>query len=161
MMLGAFAVLTFSQILGLNFWLSAALGILSLGVFGYLLDAVVMRRVIGESQASVFILTVAIALILKSLAGMTWGWSPLALQTPFQQNIEVGRVVLGTDRLAVILGTVLLCTALYLFFGRTRAGLAIQRPRRISWPPTMFGSRSRSWFRWCGPSPPWSPPSPG
>ncbi len=126
MMLGAFAVLTLSQIVGLNFWLSAALGILSLGVFGYLLDAVVMRRVIGESQASVFILTVAIGLILKSLAGMIWGWSPLALQTPFQGNIEIGSVVLGTDRLAVIAGTILLCSTLYLFFGRTRTGLAIQ-----------------------------------
>ena len=92
MMLGAFAVLTLSQIAGLNFGLSAALGILSLGVFGYLLDAVVMRRVIGESQASVFILTVAIGLILKSLAGMIWGWSPQALQTPFQGNIEIGSV---------------------------------------------------------------------
>jgi len=126
MMLGAFMVLTFSQILGLNFWLSAALGVLSLGAFGYLLDAVVMRRVAGEAQASIFILTVAIGLMLRSLAGMIWGWSPLSLEVPFLRDFHIGGIVVGMDRLAVILGTVVLCAVLYYFFSRTRTGLAIQ-----------------------------------
>ena len=52
MMLGAFMALTFAQILGLNFWLASALAILSLGAIGYALDAVVMRRMVGESHAS-------------------------------------------------------------------------------------------------------------
>jgi len=126
MMLGAFMVLTFSQILGLNFWLSAALGVLSLGAFGYLLDAVVMRRVAGEAQASIFILTVAIGLMLRSLAGMIWGWSPLSLEVPFLRDFHIGGIAVGMDRLAVILGTAVLCAVLYYFFSRTRTGLAIQ-----------------------------------
>ncbi len=126
MMLGAFMVLTFSQILGLNFWLSATLGILSLGVFGYLLDAIVMRRVVGESQASIFILTVAIGLMLRSLGGMIWGWSPMSLDVPFMHDFDVGGILVGTDRLVVIGGTILLCALLYLFFSRTQTGLAIQ-----------------------------------
>ena len=126
MMLGAFMVLTFSQLLGLNFWVSAALGILSLGVFGYLLDAVVMRRMAGESQASIFILTVAIGLILRSLAGMIWGWSPLALEVPFLHDFNVAGIVVGMDRIAVIVGTVVLCVLLYAFFSRTSIGISIQ-----------------------------------
>ncbi|MBW8636326.1 branched-chain amino acid ABC transporter permease [Hoeflea sp. WL0058] len=126
MMLGAFMVLTFAQIWGLNFWLSACLGILSLGVFGYLLDAVVMRRIVGESQAIIFILTVAIALMLRSLAGIIWGWSPRSLDVPFMQDVQIGGIVLGMDRIAIILGTILLCALLYWFFSRTRTGLAIQ-----------------------------------
>lgn len=126
MMLGAFMVLTFSQVLGLNFWLSAGLGILSLGTFGYLLDAVVMRRVVGESQASIFILTVAIGLMLRSLAGMIWGWSPMSLEVPFLKDFNVGGIVLGMDRIAVIFGTIILCFLLYFFFSKTRVGLAIQ-----------------------------------
>lgn len=126
MMLGAFMVLTFSQILGLNFWLSAGLGILSLGVFGYVLDAVVMRRMVGEPQASIFILTVAIGLMLRSLAGMIWGWSSMSLDVPFLWDFNVAGIVIGMDRLAVIIGTVILSIVLYLFFSKTRTGLAIQ-----------------------------------
>jgi len=126
MMLGAFMVLTFSEIWGLGFWLGSVLGILSLGVFGYLLDAVIMRRLVGQAQATIFILTVAIALMLRALAGMIWGWSPLALSVPFTNDVTFGGVVIGLDRITIIVGTVLISLLLYAFFSRTRTGLAIQ-----------------------------------
>jgi branched-chain amino acid transport system permease protein len=126
MMLGAFAVLTFSEFWGLGIWIGAALGILSLGVFGFLLDAVVMRRMIGESQASIFILTVAIGIMLKALAGMVWGYSPHVLNSPFLQDIQVGAIGVGTDRIALIVVTAGICGLLWLFFNRTMLGLAIQ-----------------------------------
>lgn len=126
MMLGAFAVLTFAEIWGMGFWLGAALGVLSLGIFGYILDAAVMRRVIGESQASIFILTVALGVMLKALAGMIWGYTPRVLNTPFQSNIDLGAMTINSSRIAIIVGTVLICVALYIFLSRTRLGLAIQ-----------------------------------
>lgn len=126
MMLGAFAVLTFAEIWGMGFWLGAALGVLSLGIFGYLLDAAVMRRVIGESQSSIFILTVALGVMLKALAGMIWGYMPRVLNTPFQSNIDLGVITINSSRIAIIVGTVLICAALYFFLSRTRLGLAIQ-----------------------------------
>ncbi|MGC8203375.1 branched-chain amino acid ABC transporter permease [Aliiroseovarius sp. PTFE2010] len=126
MMLGAFMVLTFSEIWGLGFWLGSALGILSLGVFGYLLDAVVMRRLVGQAQATIFILTVAIAMMLRALAGMIWGWSPLTLSVPFMRDVNIGGVVIGLDRITIILGTIVISLLLYVFFSRTRTGLAIQ-----------------------------------
>ena len=126
MMLGAFMALTFAQIIGLNFWLAAALAILSLGAIGYALDAVVMRRMAGESHASIFILTIAIGLMIRALAGMIWGWAPLALDAPFLRDYEVGGVIVGMDRAAVIVGAAILCFALWRFFTRTAVGLAIQ-----------------------------------
>ncbi|PYC46370.1 branched-chain amino acid ABC transporter permease [Litorivita pollutaquae] len=126
MMLGAFMVLTFSEIWGLGFWLGSALGILSLGVFGYLLDAVVMRRLVGQAQATIFILTVAIAMMLRALAGMIWGWTPLSLSVPFSSDITFGGVVIGLDRIMIIVGTVVISLLLYAFFSLTRTGLAIQ-----------------------------------
>ena len=128
MMLGAFMVLTFSEIWRLGFWLGSALGILSLGVFAYLLDAVVMRRLVGQAQATIFILTVAIALMLRALAGMIWGWSPRSLSVPFSQDIDIviGGIVIGLDRITIIIGTAVICALLYAFFSRTRTGLAIQ-----------------------------------
>jgi branched-chain amino acid transport system permease protein len=70
MMLGAFAVLAFTEALGWGFWPAFVLGCLSIAVVGYLVDATIMRRIIGESQASVFILTVAFGFIFRALAAL-------------------------------------------------------------------------------------------
>jgi len=126
MMLGAFAVLTISESTGWGFWPSFALGCLAIGAVGYLIDAQIMRRIIGESQASVFILTVAFGFIFRSLAGMIFGWNTQSLDTPFDGKISLGSIEVGTDRLAIVVATVLLVGTLYLFFGRTRFGIAMQ-----------------------------------
>jgi len=126
MMLGAFAVLSISEATSWGFWPSFVLGCLSIGAVGYLVDAQVMRRIIGQSQASIFILTVAFGFIFRSLAGIIFGWNTRSLDTPFDGKVAIGAVEIGTDRLAIITATVLLVAALYLFFGRTRVGIAMQ-----------------------------------
>ena len=126
MMLGAFAVLAISESTGWGFWPSFVLGCLTIGAVGYLVDAQVMRRIIGESQASVFILTVAFGFIFRSLAGMIFGWNTQSLDTPFDGKISLGGIEVGTDRVAIVVATVLLVAVVYLFFGRTRVGIAMQ-----------------------------------
>ena len=126
MMLGAFAVLSIAEATGWGFWPSFVLGCLSIAVVGYLVDAQVMRRIIGESQASIFILTVAFGFIFRSMAGMIFGWNTQSLDTPFDGKIAIGPVDIGTDRVAIVVATVLLVGVLYLFFGRTRIGIAMQ-----------------------------------
>jgi len=126
MMFGGFAVLTFSEGAGLGFWPGLLTACLAMGAAAYLLDALVMRRIIGESQASIFILTVAFGFILRAAAGMTWGWNPLSLDTPFDGETTIGSVTIGTDRIAIVVATLILCTALYLFFSKSRIGIAMQ-----------------------------------
>ena len=126
MMLGAFAVLAISESTGWGFWPSFALGCLAIAAVGYLVDAQIMRRIIGESQASVFILTVAFGFIFRSLAGMLFGWNTQSLDTPFDGDISLGGIDVGIDRVAIVGTTVLLVAALYLFFRRTRFGVAMQ-----------------------------------
>jgi branched-chain amino acid transport system permease protein len=126
MMLGAFAVLTIAESTGWGFWASFVLGCLAIGAVGYLIDAQVMRRIIGESQASVFILTVAFGFIFRSLAGMLFGWNTQSLDTPFDGDISIAGNSIGMDRVAIVVATVLLVGVLYIFFGRTRIGIAMQ-----------------------------------
>ena len=126
MMLGAFIVLAWSEAMGGAFWPAFVLGCLTVGVVGYLIDAQIMRRIIGQSAASVFILTVAFGFILRSLAGMIWGWNTLSLNTPFDGSVTLGNVAISVDRIAIVIATVLLCGVLYLFFSRTRFGIAMQ-----------------------------------
>ena len=127
MMLGAFTVLAYSEAMGGSFWPALILGCLSIGAVGYLIDAQIMRRIIGQSSASIFILTVAFGFIFRSLAGMIWGWNTLSLKTPFTGKIAVSEgLSISVDRIAIVVATVLLCGVLYLFFSRTRFGVAMQ-----------------------------------
>lgn len=127
MMLGAFTVLAWSEAMGGSFWPAFVLGCLTVGVMGYLIDAQIMRRIIGQSAASIFILTVAFGFIFRSLAGMIWGWNTLSLNTPFDGQLALGtNLVVSMDRVAIVVATVILCAVLYLFFSRTRYGIAMQ-----------------------------------
>ena len=127
MMLGAFAVLAYSEAMGGSFWPAFILGCLSIGVVGYLIDAQIMRRIIGQSSASIFILTVAFGFIFRSLAGMIWGWKTLSLNTPFDGKIVINEgLSISHDRIAIVVATAILCGVLYLFFSRTRFGVAMQ-----------------------------------
>jgi branched-chain amino acid transport system permease protein len=127
MMLGAFTVLMFSETMGLGFWPGFAIGCLAIGALGYLIDAQIMRRIIGQSSASIFILTVAFGFIFRSLAGMIWGWNTLSLDTPFDGVLTIGsEFSIGTDRVAIVVATAILCAALYVFFAKTRYGIAMQ-----------------------------------
>jgi len=127
MMLGAFAVLAYSEAMGGSFWPAFILGCLSIGIVGYLIDAQIMRRIIGQSSASIFILTVAFGFIFRSLAGMIWGWNTLSLNTPFDGKIQIAEgLSVSQDRIAIVVATAILCGVLYLFFSRTRFGVAMQ-----------------------------------
>jgi len=127
MMLGAFAVLAYSEALGGSFWPAFVLGCLSIGVVGYLIDAQIMRRIIGQSSASIFILTVAFGFIFRSLAGMIWGWNTLSLDTPFDGKFVISEgLSIGQDRISIVVATAILCGVLYLFFSKTRFGVAMQ-----------------------------------
>ena len=127
MMLGAFTVLAWSEAMGGSFWPAFVLGCLTIGVVGYLIDAQIMRRIIGQSSANIFILTVAFGFIFRSLAGMIWGWNTLSLNTPFDGQLALGaNLVVSMDRVAIVVATVILCAVLYLFFSRTRYGIAMQ-----------------------------------
>jgi branched-chain amino acid transport system permease protein len=126
MMFGGFAVLTFSEGMGLGFWPGLLSACAAMGAAGYLIDSIIMRRIIGESAASVFILTVAFGFILRAAAGMIWGWNPSSLDTPFDSETNLLGVTIGMERLAIIGTTIILCTALYFFFARSRLGIAMQ-----------------------------------
>jgi branched-chain amino acid transport system permease protein len=129
MMLGAFVTLWLTNAghLGLDFWIAVPLAIALMGAFGYLLDFVVIRRMFGQSQIAVVILTIAIGIVLRFAAGTLWGHEPQSLETPYAgRDLSLGGVVLGLDEVLVIATTLVLTLAFYLYFSRTRLGVAMQ-----------------------------------
>jgi branched-chain amino acid transport system permease protein len=129
MMLGAFITLglTNSQFMGLPFWLSVPLAVVIMGALGYLLDLFVLRRMFGQPQIAVVILTIALGFVLRFIAGLLWGHEPISLESPIAgREVRFGGLVLGLDEVVVILVTVLLTITLYFYFNRTRLGVAMQ-----------------------------------
>lgn len=129
MMLGAFVTLTFVNQDWWNFPFipGLLLAMLCMGVFSYLLEVLIIRRLFGQPQFAVVILTIALGFILRFLAGAIWGHDPQSLETPMAgKSFHLGNVVVGYDEAFVILVTAVLTLLLYLFFGRTRIGVAMQ-----------------------------------
>jgi branched-chain amino acid transport system permease protein len=129
MMLGAFITLglTNAEFMGLPFWVSVPIAIVIMGVFGYLLDMLVLRHMFGQSQIAVVMLTIALGFVLRFVAGTIWGHEPKSLESPIAGlDVRFGGLVLGLDEISVIVVTVLLTIVLYLYFNRTKLGVAMQ-----------------------------------
>ncbi|MCP4630036.1 MAG: branched-chain amino acid ABC transporter permease [bacterium] len=127
LMMGAFFAVTYAGILGLPFWLAFLLTIVSMAVFGYLLDMLVIRSMIGEPQFSVIILTISIGFILRAVAGGIWGSDILSLETPYSGDMaNIGGLIIGQEYLVVIAGTIILSLVLFLFFKFSSLGIAMQ-----------------------------------
>ena len=127
MMLGAFMALTFIGTMGMNYWLGFLLAAIAMAVFGYLLDALVLRRIIGQPQFAIVILTISLGFIFRSAAGFIWGHETQSFPTPFtNRSLNAGGVVLPLETLSMIAGTLILAGLLFLFFNYTRLGNAMQ-----------------------------------
>ena len=127
MMLGGFVAFSLIANFHLPYWVGGILAILITGAFGYALDALVLRRVIGQPQFAVVMLTLGLGYIFRAVAGITWGYDSVGFNTPFtNKTVNIGGLVLGEDNVSIIVGTVLLCGVLYLFFSKTRVGVAMQ-----------------------------------
>ncbi len=127
LMLGAFFAVTYIGILDLPFWFGLLLTIISMAVFGYMLDMLVIRSMIGESQFSIIILTISIGFILRAVAGGIWGSDILSLETPYSGKMaNIAGLIIGQDYLVVIVGTIVLSLILLLFFKFSSLGIAMQ-----------------------------------
>jgi branched-chain amino acid transport system permease protein len=127
MMLGGFVAFSLIANFHLPYWIGGLLAILITAAFGYALDAFILRRVIGQPQFAVVMLTLGLGFIFRAAAGITWGYDSVGFNTPFtNKTVNIGGLILGEDNLSIIVGTLILCGVLYLFFSKTRVGVAMQ-----------------------------------
>jgi branched-chain amino acid transport system permease protein len=127
LMLGAFVCYMFVVWYGVGYWVAFALALVMVALFGAVLDATVLRRVIGQPQFAVVMLTIGLGAAFRSFASMTWGSEIYTLPTPFSaKSTMVGRINVSYEYVSIIVGTVALCAALFAFFRYTRVGVAMQ-----------------------------------
>lgn len=127
MMVGAFIAFTFIASLGMPYWLGLAAVIVTMALAGYALDVLLLRPISGQPQFAVVILTISLGFVLRAIAGVVWGHNPVSFPTPFSgKMLAVGNAVISQENVAIIVGTLLLCGLLFVFFRYTRLGVAMQ-----------------------------------
>ncbi|MCA0873523.1 branched-chain amino acid ABC transporter permease [Seohaeicola saemankumensis] len=129
MMLGAFVALGFvnDDYFGLAFLPGIILACIVMGGVGYSMDRFVVRKIFGQPQFALVILTIAIGFVLRFVAGAIWGYSPLVLETPYAGlTFAFGGLIISAEDAVTILATILLTAVLWYFFAFTRIGLATQ-----------------------------------
>ena len=126
MMLGAFSAISFVE-LGFPYWIAILSAIVCMAVFGYLLDKLVLRSMIGQPAFAVIILTIGLGFVFRAIAGEIWGHEPRILVSPFSGKIvDFFGLSLSQENLVLVIVTAVLCLLLYLFFTFTPLGIVMQ-----------------------------------
>ena len=129
MMVGAFFAFTFTALAGLPFWIAVAAAVAAMAALGALIDRIVIRPLVGQPAFAIFMATIGIGLLARSMAGMVpgWGFETHALVTPFSDRVVgLGTLTLSQEHLSIIVATVLLVAVLAAFFRFSRLGVAMQ-----------------------------------
>ena len=127
LVLSAFTAWALIERAGLPFWLVLPLVAVGIGVLAYGLDAVIVRRIAGQPQFAGVMLTIALAFMIRGGVSMGFGPDSRSYQTPWSgQTTEIAGIAM-TELSLVIMGVALvIAVALWLFFSRTRLGVAMQ-----------------------------------
>ncbi len=129
MMLGAFLGLAGMTMLGFPFWLAVLSSILAMGLFGVLLERVVIRPILGQPAFSIVMLTIGIGYVARGAVTMipNVGTETHTLPVPYKDVVwTMGTLVLSAEHLVVIAVTAVLCVLLFALFRYTRLGIAMQ-----------------------------------
>lgn len=127
LMLAAFVGWALSGPAGLSFAPALALTVAVVAGLAYAIEALLVRRIVGQPQFAGVMLTIALAFMLRGAVSMGFGPESRSLPTPWTGQTTAVAGVVVADLSAVILAVVLAVTAaLLLFLQRTRLGVAMQ-----------------------------------
>lgn len=127
MMFGAFFYWTFSVGLGLPIWISIILALISTAILGILIERFTLHPLIGQPVLSAVLVTLALSYFLNGIAAAFWGTIPLKAPDFLPEtNLNIGGVVFPNDLLWSFCISIFVFVLLFLFYQRTKAGLAMR-----------------------------------
>ena len=129
MMLGAFVAFTFASLWNLPFIAAVLLAIVVLALIGAVFDRLLLRPIIGQPTFAAVMVTIGAGFVIRGVASMVpgWGTDTHALKAPYSDGVvRAGTLSISTDHIMIIVLTAALCAGLYVFFKRTRVGIAMQ-----------------------------------
>ena len=129
MMVGAFGGLLTMTALGFPFWLAVPAAIVGMGLFGVVLERLVIRPILGQPAFSIVMLTIGVGYVLRGVITMipNIGTETHTLPVPYAGEVlRLGPLVVSAEQLVVIGVTGILCAGLFAMFRYSKLGVAMQ-----------------------------------
>ena len=125
-MLGAYVALSVVQLTG-SFWLAMLAAPFALGLLGFALEPLLLRRLRGRHLDQV-LLTIGVSLVIVDVIGQVWGREVRSLSAPAGLDGSVALIggVYPVYRLFVMAFGVALAIAMALVYRRTKIGMLIR-----------------------------------
>jgi branched-chain amino acid transport system permease protein len=123
-MMGAFCAYFLLNLAGLNYWWALILTPLIMGVFGALIERVLLKRIAGLDHLYGLLLTFGLALIIQGLFQNYFGSSglPYAIPVALSGGHNLGFMFLPNYRAWVVAFSLLVCLATWFMIEKTKLG---------------------------------------
>jgi branched-chain amino acid transport system permease protein len=138
---GAYLALILSS-LGLPYLAVVPLVLIGAAVFGMVIERFLIRPIVNESEFTLVIVTFAIGFIIKAAIRLHWQDNTFTIDAPFVgPPLVLGVLRLNPAYLVFILSTIVVVTALFLFFGYSKFGKAMRATTLDSIAARLMGIR--------------------
>jgi branched-chain amino acid transport system permease protein len=126
-MFAAFIAAAGAYVADLPFWLCALLAVVCMVAFGFGLERVVLRPLIGRPVVAVIMATIGIAALLRGFSTLVFGAGTRAIVMPVSDEpIYLGPIILPPVQLVSAAISLAFLAAFTWFFLRTRMGVAMR-----------------------------------
>jgi branched-chain amino acid transport system permease protein len=127
LMFGAYLCLALVVALKIPFWLAFVATLIAAALFGFLLERLFLRPMIGEPAISIIMLTIGLASLLKGIIHIIWGSETLVYPAigPVEP-LRFGAIVVSQVYLYSVFFAVLCLVLFNLFFRYSSSGIAMR-----------------------------------
>ncbi|MGH2753719.1 MAG: branched-chain amino acid ABC transporter permease [Actinomycetota bacterium] len=127
MILGAYWVIYLATVVDLSFWFALPLAMILTAVTGLVIERLAIRPMVGKPVFAIAMITIGIDIVLRVFVSDALGSDVRSVGDPWGlRTIEVAGVSIQHRRIAMVLFALVTVAILYLFFNRTRIGLAMR-----------------------------------
>jgi branched-chain amino acid transport system permease protein len=126
-MLAGFIVAGMLVLAGAPFWLGVAVAVLGMVAFGFGLERIVLRPLIGRPIIAVIMATIGLATVLRGIAPLSFGAETRAISLPIaDEGIALGPITLAPVQLVGAIVSLGFLAAFTWFFRKSRMGVAMR-----------------------------------
>ncbi len=126
-MFAGFLVAVALNVYGISLWISVVLGLVAMVALGFVLERVMLRRLIGRPVVAVVMATIGLAAILRGVGPLAWGAQTRPLPLPIPDDpIPLGPLLVPPIQLLGAAVSLAFLAAFGWFFLKSRKGIAMR-----------------------------------
>lgn len=126
-MLTAYATWTLANAMGTGSLLTVLAAVILGAILGLTCERLIIRPMLGEPPLSVVLVTIGLAVVLRSIVTIVWGASPHKFELPGADNIvAVGAIGMRVSQISVILLLLTVSAGFWVFLRYSRFGVAMR-----------------------------------